>query len=163
MTIDIAEFRRYLKIDKLALDDEVVQQPSLFYEVSSAQADAGAERDARKEELATIDADLDIRIRHFVEKATEGSIRNQIQAHQEHQTAFAEYLTAKERADKLTALKEAFQQRSYMLRDLVTLHNANYFEETSVRATASQDKAVYTRQRAKLAEGRAAQSGKVAK
>ena len=154
MTIDIAELRTYLQIDKLALDDEVVRQPSLFYEVSEAYAEAAAERDMLKEHLAGIDAELDKRFRKEGEKATEGKIKAQIQSYKAHQEAFDEWLEAKKQADKLQALKDAFQQRSYMLRDLVSLHNANYFEESSLKTTANQDRVVYHQRRARLGAAR---------
>lgn len=152
----IEEFRQYLTIDKLALDDEVVRQPSLFYEVSEAYVEAVAVRDDCKEALASVDAELDSSVRKALgdSKATEGNIKSQIQSHKKHKTAFDQYITAKEEADKLQALKEAFQQRSYMLRDLVSLYSANYFEEGSLKPTAQQDRVVYSQQRARLASNR---------
>jgi hypothetical protein len=154
--IKIEEFRRYLEIDKSALDDEVVRQPSLFYEVSEAYAEAAAARDQFKEQLAGIDAELDKRFRKDGVKATEGQIKAQIQSYRAHQEAFDDWLDAKETADKLQALKDAFQQRSYMLRDLVSLHNANYFEESSLKTTATQDQVVYHQRRARLRAAREA-------
>ena len=59
----IEEFRQYLTIDKLALDDEVVRQPSLFYEVSEAYVEAVAVRDDCKEALASVDDELDSSVR----------------------------------------------------------------------------------------------------
>ncbi len=63
-----------------------------------------------------------------------------------------QYLLAKQKADQLSVLKDAFQQRSFMLRDLVALHTSNYFESTSMRSTAQEDRLVYERRRAKLGE-----------
>ncbi len=156
MTFNIDEFRKYLKIDKQALDDEVMQQPSLFYQVSEAFAEAGAERDALKEQLAVIDAQLDGKLRKTNEKGTEALIKNQIQAHPDHQQAFTQWLEAKEYADKLGALKDAFRDRSYMLRELGNLLVANYFDASSVKPTYRQGEVVYQRRRARLAAGREA-------
>ena len=152
--IDIDEFRKYLKIDKLSLDDEVERQPSLFYEVSEAYAEAVGERDDDKETLAIIDAELDAQARNSKEKITEAQVKSYIQTNSEHQIAFDTWLESKKLADRLGALKEAFQQRSYMLRDLVSLHNSNYFEESSLRSNASEDKLVYNKQRVRLANAR---------
>jgi predicted nucleic acid-binding Zn-ribbon protein len=156
MPLNIEEFRQYLKIDKSSLDDEVVQQPSLFYEVSESCAEASAERDALKEQLAVVDADLDKKIRSKNEKGTEAQIKNQIQAHPDHQKAFAEWLDAKLLADKLTALKDAFKDRSFMIRELGSLFVSNYFEEGAVRTTAAQNHDVYALRRARLAAARKA-------
>jgi len=158
MTIDLEEFRGYLLIDKNALDQELVQQPSLFEKVGDAFAEAIAEKDAAKEELANVDARLDGMIRKSAadKRVTDTAIKNRIQAHSKHQGAFAKYLTAKMRADKLGALKESFHQRSYMLRELAGLAVSNYFEGTSVKATPTTNRAIYSRQRERLAEARQA-------
>lgn len=156
MPFSIEEWRGYLAIDKMALDDEVVRQPSLFYEVSEAYAEATAERDAEKEQLALIDAELDSDARQGKEKITEGQVKAYIAAAQDHINQHKHWLKAKKHADKVAALKDSFHQRSYMLRDLVTLHTSNYFEESSVRPTQNQDRDVYKTRRARLAAAREA-------
>jgi len=152
MTVDIDEFKKYLKIDKQALDDEVMQQPGLFFEVSEAYAQAVAERDALKEELSVTDADLfhAFRARNS-ERATDTYIKGQVQVAPDHQKAFTEWLEAKEHADRLAALKDSFFQRSEMLKTLGRLHASNYFEQTSVREMKSTDAMVYQRRRERLA------------
>jgi hypothetical protein len=149
--IDIDEFKKYLRIDKQALDDEVIQQPELFFQVSEAYAQAVAERDALKEEVAFVDAVLYGDYRRAEPKATDTSIKARMTAEPDHKKAFAEWLEAKEHADRLAAMKDAFFQRSEMLKTLGRLHASNYFEQTSVRATQSTDAMVYERQRKRLA------------
>ncbi len=154
--IDIAEFRGYLKINKAALDDEVIQQPSLLFAVSEACAEATARRDKLKEQLATVDAELDFEIRESaVVKFTDTAIKAQIQIHKDHTVAFKNYLAAKQQADVLSALKDAFQQRSYGIRDLCQLFIANYFEESSVRGNSNTDTVAYQTRREAMAEKRA--------
>ena len=58
-TLTLADLQESLTIDKSVLDDEVIRQPVLFYTVSEMLVDALAERDAAKEELNSVDADLD--------------------------------------------------------------------------------------------------------
>lgn len=151
----IEEFRNYLEIDKNSLDDEVVQHPSLFFRVSEAYVEAAAVRDIAKEELATVDAELDRQIRENFEgeKITEATIKNQIQTHKAHKAAMDAYLTAKHNADLLGVLKEAFSVKGYMVRDLCSLAVANYFESTSIRSEQT-DQTVYKANRARLAEAR---------
>lgn len=162
MSFDLEEFAGYLKISKSLLDDEIVQQPSLFYEVSSAYVDAVAERDALKEQLTLADAKLDGEVRERAEKddekVTEAIVRNRIQTHKKHEAAFAAYMQAKTQADKLQAMKESMASRAYMLRDLVQLHMANYFETSSVKDQRA-DRMVYQGRRERLAEGRAKRGG----
>ena len=144
----------------MVLDDEVIRQPMLFYEVSDQLTDALAERDAAKEELAAVDADLDNSWRRKLakvkERVTDKVILSHVTTSPEHEKAFEAYLQAKTRADKLTALKEAFQQRSYMLRDLVALYSANYYETTSLKPTKAQDISHYHTNRSHMNDARIA-------
>lgn len=156
MEIDALKSR--LAINKSGLDDEVSQQPMLYFEVSEAYVEAAAVRDACKEELTSIDAVLDGEVRTALarseEKVTEAMVKNSVQSHQKHQDAFDTYMTAKTKADLLAALKEAFAQRGYMLRDLAQLFMASYYEQASMGA-GSLDKAKYQKTRGRLAGARA--------
>jgi len=156
--MDIKELKSLLVIDKAKLDDEVSRQPMLLFEVSEAYVQAAAERDACKEELTSIDANLDGDVRAKLsrseDKVTEAMVKNAVQTHQKHQDAFDTYLTSKTKADELQALKEAFLQRGYMLRDLAQLFLASYYENTSV-GQSMVEKAKYNRNRERIAESRA--------
>lgn len=159
--MDLSELQAQLAIDKSELDDEVIRQPSLFYMVSEKLTDALAERDAAKEELANVDADLSAHYRAKLTKTTKGrvtdsSVAIHVQADAEHEKAFRVWLDAKTKADKLQALKDAFQQRSYMLRDLVSLYTANYFEDSSVRPSKAQEASHYAANRTRISNARAA-------
>ena len=150
------EFRQYLKIDKHALDQELEEQPMLLFQISEAYVQAAAERDMLKEQLATADAKLDNKIRmdYGDTKYTEAMVKNSIQTDKKHDAAMLKYLDAKKQADLLLALKEAFQSRGYMIRDLCSLYNANYFEEASVRGTGETNRATYSKGRQRIAEAR---------
>jgi|SRR5882672_8253059 len=154
--MSLKEFEGYLPIDKTTLDDEIIQQPTLFWKVSQAYTAACSDRDSFKEQLARIDADLDghVREQRRDEKTTETMIRNEVVLHPKHIKAFSRWLEAKTASDELEALKDAFQQRAYMLRDLVQLHSTNYYEDNAVKGTNKTDALVYRRQRARLAVAR---------
>lgn len=134
---DIDEFRTYLAIDRANLDAEIVQQASLFYEVSEAYTMACAVRDDLADNLKATDANLDLKYRSNGSdendgKLTENKIKNLVETDPKHEKAITKYLEAKAFADQIAALKEAFHQRSYMLRDLSALFIANYFERSSI-------------------------------
>jgi hypothetical protein len=156
--IDLVEFKKCLKIDKLALDDEVMQQASLLYEVSEALVEAIAKRDALKDNLAKLEAEIDQDLRTGFEeseiKYTEPKIKSLVLIDTARTKANTELLAAKTQADRLTALKEAFHQRGYMLRDLCSLYQANYFESSASRPNNQMSDAVYNQRRARLAESR---------
>jgi hypothetical protein len=154
--VDVAEFRAYLKIDKHALDQELEEQPMLLFQISEAFVQAAAERDMLKEQLATVDAKLDNKIRmdYGDSKYTEAMIKTEVQSNKTHEIATLKYLDAKKQADLLLALKEAFVSRGFMIRDLCGLYNANYFEEASVRGTGETNRATYSKGRQRIAEAR---------
>jgi hypothetical protein len=149
--VDIAELRSYLKIDKHALDVELEDHSVLLFKISEAFVEAAAHRDMLKEHLATTDAELDSVVR---KKKVDGRLTNDmvaacIQTHPRHEEASTAYLDAKKEADLLFALKEAFQSRGYMIRDLCSLFTANYFEEASVKPTRDTGRTTYMAARAK--------------
>lgn len=148
------EFKKQLEIDKLSLDDEIINQPQLFCEVSEKYAEAISIRDALKEELAVIDASVDSELRKNSEKITEPRIKSRILLDKRHTVAFAKYLNAKLEADMLGVLKDSYEQRSDALKRLANLYVANYYDNSSIQATSSQDKAVYSQRRRILAKER---------
>jgi hypothetical protein len=153
---DIAELKQYLRIDKHKLDEELEEQPMLLFQISEAFVQASAERDMLKEQLATIDANLDAAIRNDFgdKKYTEAMVKIEVQTNKKHDQAMLKFLDAKKQADLLLALKEAFVSRGFMIRDLCGLYNANYFEEASVRGTGETDRATYNTGRQRMAEAR---------
>lgn len=159
MALTVTDLHRQLEIDKTALDDEVIRQPSLFYMVSEQLIEASADRDAAKEELATVDAELDAKWRKKLNtgtKVTDKTVQSHVQTDPKHADAFSAYLEAKAKADKLLVLKESFQQRSYMLRDLVSLYTANYYEDASIRPSRAQEASQYSANRVRISNARAA-------
>lgn len=152
----IEEFRKTLELDKHSLDEELVQQPSLYFRISEAYVELAAIRDTKKEALETVDAKLDAGFRISNDKLTEPKIKNMIQAHTDHQEAFIAYNEAKKAADLMAGLKEAFHIRGYMLRDLVSLYSTGYYQADSVKDTASTRELTYNSTREKLAERRRA-------
>jgi hypothetical protein len=154
--INIDELRGYLRIDKHALDQELEEQPMLLFQISEAYVQAAAERDTLKEQLATIDANLDHAAREDFadQKYTEAMVKNLVQTDKKHDQAMLKFLKAKERSELLFALKEAFQSRGFMIRDLCSLYNANYFAEASARGTPETGRATYKAGRERMAQAR---------
>jgi hypothetical protein len=159
-TLSLADLQAQLAIDKSVLDDEVIRQPVLFYAISEQLTDAIAERDGAKENLAAIDAILDgewrKKLAKLHSKVTEKMVENHVLTDRRHEKAFDIWLDSKTHADKLSALKDAFGQRSYMLRDLVSLYSTNYYEESSVKPSRVQEASHYAANRQRMSNARAA-------
>lgn len=164
ITVDIEELRGYLEIDKHNLDQEIKQQPSLFFKVSDAYVRAAARRDFLKEEIARTQSRLYSKYRRKFEKsgtkATEAQVNASVQTDDEYTAAVDKHIKARENADSFQALKEAFHQRSYMLRDLVALHVAGYYERASVADTSQTKDYKASKVMDRMAEARKAAGSK---
>lgn len=139
MTNLIDELRDFLRIDRNNLDQEIIEQPELFYRVSEAYVNAVSLRDKYSEELKQIDAEVDLTLRQHFEssgkKVTEKVIDSEVKSSGKHETASEKYLNAKAEAEKLLAIKEAFIQKSYMIRELCGIYISGYsVAETSISA-----------------------------
>jgi hypothetical protein len=134
MTLD--ELHGRLAIDEDDLDSGLVQQPDLFYHVSDGFSTAVSIRDGVKLELEELKAEMDQSIRAAVARAREGlsdaelktrdkltetGLQNQIQGLPKVKELERKFLQSKYQADRWEALKNSYQQRSWALRELVTL------------------------------------------
>jgi hypothetical protein len=130
----IAELEEGLQIEEHALDEAIQEGPDLFYEVSKEYALTISRRDAMKQTIDELKAEADIEIRREGrdngDKVTEKEIEARIRAHKPVVKAYSEYLRLSELAGQLGALKEAYQQRSYALKELSNLWVAGYFGNT---------------------------------
>lgn len=128
-----------LPIDEHALDEALQQQPELFYQVSKMLALQVSRRDAAKQQVAEVEAAIDTELRNDAKKAEEKISEKQLEALKiqdpEVKVAYREYLELCQTVGLLTALEKAYQQRSYVLKDLVTLYVANYFGDGSNRSS----------------------------
>jgi hypothetical protein len=123
-----------LAIDEHALDEALIRQPDAFYRVSKKLAMELSIRDAAKQALQEEEAYADERARSSIpegEKVTETSIKSLVRLDKKVLAATDKLLMHNRRVAMLQALKEAFQQRSYVMKDLVSLYVANYFGDTS--------------------------------
>jgi hypothetical protein len=122
------ELEASLQIDRDDLDSCLVDQPGYFYHVAEEVAQANARRDTLKLDLEEQTAVLDKEVRHNAqrdeEKITEAGIQNRLRTMPKIKELQRKYLDAKTEADSWAALKEAYQQRSFMLRELVALQLA---------------------------------------
>lgn len=137
---DLESFKPYLKIDKNGLDEAMAAQADLFFRVAEEYSLAVSRREEAKEALNTTDAELGQQHRTAKtaeEKVTEGQIKDRVQKDPKHQAAFTHYAERRKRAELLGALKEAFQERGRMLRDLGHLYATGYFTVTTAKGASS--------------------------
>src|SRR6266446_690013 len=145
-----------LLIDRNALDDELINNPSFIQEVCDEAAEAIAHRDAMKEALDTVDAELDAELREGAKnnKMTETAIKMAIQTHPTHQKAFEDANQAKLRASKAAGLVTAAETRSKAIESLSRLYASGYFAIDSTKRSSTSQELQYNKNRETLANQR---------
>ena len=136
---EFAPLRAKLKIGRDSLDDNAIEQSEYYLEACEAHVLAVSQRDAAKENLAVVDARCAQRLRmewnKNGEKFNETMVGDAVQCDPEHTKAFEHHAHMVKRAAILGGIKESFDQRQKMLRELSTLFVAGYFSRTTSRAT----------------------------
>lgn len=140
---DLAVYRDRLRIDRNRLDEELQQQAALYAQVGERCALAASVRDDRRERLKRVDALLFLRIRDRLlesgDRFTEATLNSMVLTHAEHREAARLHAEAVHQCAQWEAMREAFQQRSYALKDLCQLFIAGYYTDTSVRGQPASD------------------------
>lgn len=129
------ELRAHLTIRRGNLDEELIRQPQLFYEAGEAYALAVSRRESAKDALKQVAAELYLRLRRKLadkERVTEATLNANVETHPEHAAARVAFAEAQAEVEAADALKEAYSQRAWMLKELCALHLAGYFSKQSV-------------------------------
>lgn len=127
------------KIDKLNqtgliineddIDGTVRSQPSKYYEAGELHAESVAMRDTVKNQIQTTRSELYIEIRETIEsggkKITEANLAAMVDTDKGMLDLSSILVQANLLVGKVSALKDAFSQRSFAIRDIValTIHN----------------------------------------
>lgn len=129
---ELDRYRDELEIDEAALSDCLVSQPQLYYHVTMGYARAAADVDASKLDLDELRAETDRRIREEAaaeeEKITEALVQQRVKLDDGIRDAERSHASARTRAALWQAMRDAFQQRSFMLRELVALRVAERYD-----------------------------------
>jgi hypothetical protein len=132
---DLAELEAELQIDENNLDQCLVAQPGLYWQVAKRHAIAVSDHEAAKKSMAEIEAEIDLEIRKTARNRENRIIEKEIESRKRKdprlERAVRKMLSLKHEAQLLDALKETFQMRSYAIKELVQLYIASYYEESS--------------------------------
>lgn len=115
-----------LAIDRDDLDTCLSDQPNLYFHVADVYTRAIADREKAQSELSMTKARIDREIRHASAeegtKRTEASIEKEMKGDKRYHEARRIWEDKAALAERWGALKESYQQRSFMLRELVQLY-----------------------------------------
>ena len=131
----IAELEDGLRIDKHGLDDALEQQPDLYYRVSKAVTICVSRQDALKQEVEEVEAEADERVRMSAEtlkeKLTETECKMRARLDPKLKGVRQDYIRMNRKVRELQALEKAFSQRSYAIKELVSLYVASYWGDNT--------------------------------
>lgn len=137
-----------IRIDRDHLERACVEQPDLLYDVAAGVSFRRSQRDELKKALEEYEATQYVHIRRQAanaeERMTEGEVRARMVSDVDHRRITADLGRVNEALLKWEALKEAYLQRSYMLKELVSLYLARYYgdparsAENRIREVASE-------------------------
>lgn len=132
-----------LRISKTDLDTELIEQPSLFNEVSDNCVNSIDERDYLKEQLAQVEARLSRETRLEMdrnkEKYVAAQITQAVQEEAEYINLFEELLEAKKQCNSWQVLKDSYEQRSRMLGHLCRLYISDYYATPTASDKSTSD------------------------
>lgn len=127
-------------IDKHELDTCWVEQPDIFWRVCDQLAKANNARDKAKAHRDRVIVEVGAELREAEERrvakagkgrVSETALAREIELDDRVVEARSEYQRLVYQAERWQGLKEAYQQRSYALKDLSALHIANYYQTNS--------------------------------
>lgn len=126
------DYEKDLAIDPHQLDEEWLQQPSLYMRYAQESAMAQKIKDKAKERLELIRAQTDKKIRtdpeqYGLKKVTETTVANAILENEEYQQAKNDYDELNYDFNIMQSAVRAFDQRKKALEGIVTLYVGNYF------------------------------------
>lgn len=137
----LEDLQRGLRIDQHALEDSCREHAELFYKVANEYTNFVSLRDEAKQDLSETEATADARIRHDIElsgdKVTEKAVESAKLLDAQVKRARERVMDYNRIVGEWNALKEAYSQRGYVLKDMVQLYLARYYSDmdhTSNRA-----------------------------
>lgn len=142
MPNDIKFYEASLRIDKDNLDEEIANFPGLFWNVSDFYLDALKNSKRREERLNRVFASLASAMRLVVleehGKITETQIKQEVLLHPKYRKMQAGTIQAKFILDRWSALKDAFVQKSFSLKGLVSLAVSEQYQSPHATANRKQ-------------------------
>lgn len=124
-----------VKIEPTDIEAELISHAHDYWHATNGHADALSLRDLAKHDLDVYEARLDLNLRKVMaergEKYTEAVISNMVTIDEERIKLFESYLDAKHVADLWAGMKDSWQQRGYMLKEIVEHRRGDNVAESS--------------------------------
>lgn len=130
----IREYKKDIRINENNLEDEWINQPSLFLYYAEAHAEAIHERDLAKAKTEYVYAIMysDIKTnweKSFDNKPTEPAIKESILKHPKYKKSERAFIDASKNMNLMLAAKTAFDHRKMALSNLTSLKIGGFYSE----------------------------------
>lgn len=141
----LLELEQGLRFSTLDLGTALENQPELFYRAAKRLAHALSERDTAKMLLEQEEAYATIACREdAVEKLTAAEVAAQVSINPGVIAARQAVNEASAEINKVSALKEAYTQRGYALKDIILLQQASgHFDTDDIKQELHQQRQAY--------------------
>lgn len=130
--------REDLFIDRDDLDSELVKQPGVFQLVNEQWAKAVSHHAKAKDDFKASEAETYTRLlakrSDAGEKTTQDAMKHAVTLDKRYRRSQANLRAAQEELNRWQTLREAWQQRSYALKDLAALFISSYYTTDSSTA-----------------------------
>jgi hypothetical protein len=140
-------YKSEIQIDPDNLEEEWINQPSLYLKYSEEYANAVANKDRAKSNLEVVYAKIDARVRvdwdecGFDSKPTEPAIKQYISKNAEYRKAVKKHVMAIREANLMAGVKHSFDHRRKALENLVQLHISGFHSEPRIKKVREKRKA----------------------
>lgn len=127
-------YKEDIKINEDDLENEWIEQPSLYLYYGEAHADAVLEKEKASDELDLVHAQLDSQLRkdwekHFEKAPSEAAIKSWIIQQEKYKKKLENLNKKTHNVNVLAVAKTAFDHRKKALENLVTLHVTGFHSE----------------------------------
>lgn len=132
------DYKKDVVINEHDLEEEWINQPSLYLYYAEAHADAIHIRDMKKAQAEYVYATMYSEVKsnwdkYFDTKPTEAAIKEHVLSSAEYRRALKAFINASKDANLMLGAKTAFDHRKRALENLVSLKIAGFHSEPSER------------------------------
>lgn len=145
--LTLKEAENLLAIDKDDLTEELIKGPSILGAVGRNYVVSCDVRDRAKDFLSKTEAKIFNRLKKTSDKSSDFSVKQRVSTNKEVAAALEEYREAKLLAAKWEILKETFNQRGWMLKQLAELYMAQFYSSDYSRPEIDRTKSSHRRRK----------------
>ena len=138
---ELLDFEKQLEVDRDRLDEELSNFPSIFYTVTDHYLEARKHVKRLEARLDRTSASLSSALRSAAlqdegKKAPETQLKQEVSLHPKYKKMKSKLSDAVYIQDRWSALKDAFIQKSFALKGLVSLVQSEQYQVDSAKTTS---------------------------